>query len=195
MTSMKKMARVLALAAAVGAGFVAKAEAIPIISLNPSSATVTTGDSVAVDVVLSNLDEVTGGFFLVLSFDNTIFTAVSATSGAALGATLDFSDLSGVSSVSLDFASLETVGVLTGLQGPFPSNIVLGTVNFDAIADGTGNFGVVAPVDVSNGDGSALIPVCIEGQPCGSVPEPGLLALLGTGLATLVVRRRARREQ
>jgi hypothetical protein len=192
MTSMKKMARVLALAAVIGGGFVARAEAIPIISINPSSTAVTAGNSVSVDIVLSNLGEVTGGFFLVMSFDNTLLSGTGYSSGAALGSTLDFGAGFSGGTVDLDFVSLESTATLAGLQGPFPSSIILGTVNFDAIADGTANFGVDA-VDVSNGDGTALIPVCIDGH-CPTVPEPGLMALLGAAAATYGVRRRASRQ-
>ena len=188
----KKAFCVMALALLVGAGSATRAEAIPIISLSASSASWIAGDAVAVDVVITGLDEATGGIDIDVSYDDpSLDGAGYSFSAAAFGDVTNGIDLSlGFNSglVNLNFTSFEPEALLTGLQGPFPSGpLVLATINFTAIGSGQGGF-AIDRVNLSNNDGTALLPVCIAGDPC-QVPEPGTLALFGAALAALGTRR------
>jgi hypothetical protein len=53
--------RAVAIALALGIGVVAQAEAVPVVSINPASQTVMTGDAVSADIVVSGLTELIGG--------------------------------------------------------------------------------------------------------------------------------------
>jgi len=192
---MNKAFCVIALAVLVGAGSVTRAEAIPVVSFSGIPGTWDAGDSFSVDVVVTGLDEATGGVNLDLTFDDTTLTGVGYSFGATAFNTpvdglngLDFSGGFAGNQVNLNWTSFELQAVLTAAQGPFPSGpLVLATVDFDATGTGTGGFSFET-VHLSDNDGLALLPVCIEGEPC-PVPEPGTLALFGAALAALGVRR------
>jgi hypothetical protein len=192
---MNKAVCIVALALLVGAGSVTRAEAIPVVSLSGIPAIWIIGDSFKVDVVVTGLDEATGGVNIDLTFDDTTLTGTGYGFGAIAFNTpvdlvngLDLSTGFAGTTVNLNWTSFELQAVLTAAQGPFPSGpVTLATVNFDATASGANGFGFQT-VDLSNNDGTALLPVCIAGQPC-PVPEPGTLALFGAALAAFGVRR------
>lgn len=189
MRSIRSVTRVLALAIVAAIGLAARAEAIPIISVTP------VGNDAVIE--LSNVEEPIGAFYVLLNFDDVTLNFTGHTVGAAMGVGIDLSDaaLSGAP-VELNFTSTETQLALAALQGNpapgFPVTIVLATAHFDAPTTNL-TYGIV-DVELSNNPGTALVPVCIAGQPC-RIPEPGLLALLTAGVAAWGVRRRVRRPE
>jgi hypothetical protein len=171
------------------AGLVGRVEAAPItVSVDPVSQEVLNGASVLVDILVSGGDPI-GGVSFLLNFDSSILTGV--------GFTLDASLDPGVIEFGPGFSGGTYDSQVVGL---LPSaNFRLGTLEFLAIApgvspltfhqttlssvDGLSSF---APKGVVNGQ------VCV-GQPC-PVPEPGLLAMFGSGAVALIAAARRRRS-
>lgn len=224
--SIRKAARILALAVLAGVFFAVQAEAIPIISISPVSQNKVVTDPVSVDIVVSGLGalEEVGAFNLILSFNSLVLAPTGGLGvgfipdpAGKMGLGLDVS--AGFSAGKLDLTYLaEDFGIpgpdaadqtaLRALQG---GGFVLARVNFTAIADGfsplvlsvvgpAGTFlstglGFVLPATSQNGSvcvGDPNQPAC---QQVSAVPEPGTVALLGTGICALFVRyrRQARR--
>ena len=208
MTNMKnnKSLRMLALAIApLSLWMGGQAQAIPIVSIAPTSQEAAVGDTVSIDINVSGLGptELVGGFSALLSFDDTIL------SGAGFILDPDSNmdpifDLSfGFSGGELDLFFVAMEADLSG-QG---AGFTLARVTFSAIANGISDFilsvapstgiflsdelGFELPADSANGL------VCV-GAPCPvtQVPEPGIAVLFSTGLLFVTVGawRRRRRE-
>lgn len=213
------MTRVLAIAAAIAVGVLARAEATPIVSISPATQNANVGDPVNIDIIVTGLTEPVGGFSFDLGFDDTIITGNGSgpgpgtgyTIGAGLGAApLDLSfgfGAAGTSPLNLFVAADATLNAagLAALQG---TGFTLATINFTAIAPGLSPL-TLSNVVLSNADGSATLSsqftngdVCVgapAGVPCARqvepVPEPTSMLLLGTGVATLVARRRTKNRR
>lgn len=195
MRTMKAL-RVLTLAILIGAGSVTQAAALPIVSFAGVPGSWTAGDTVSIDIVVTGLEEATGGVNIDVLFDNTTLAGTGWSFGNVAfinpvdgGNGLDFSLGFAGNSVNLNWTSFEDPADLFVAQGPFPNlgALVLATLTFDATGDGQGGF-AFETVDLSDNLGEGLLPVCIEGQPC-PVPEPATFALFGAALAAFGVRR------
>ncbi|MDQ2696515.1 MAG: cohesin domain-containing protein [Pseudomonadota bacterium] len=168
------------------AGLPAAGTAITL-NLLPSAATVTAGDMIDVDVLVSGLGAgappSVGAFDLDVAFDPVIFTPVDVVFGPFLGDPLlleALTDFSFAVAGIVDFAevSLLSAAALDALQ---PASFVLATLSFAAQADGSGAFRLVGDRRVDDPFGNKL-----------AVPVPVAAALLGAGLLALAgVRRRA----
>jgi len=146
MKSIRKVARFLALAVVAGAMIAARAEATPIISVSPASQTVTQGDNVSVDIIVSGLTtDAVGGVSFLLSYDASILkgTTFVLDPDAKMGFALDPVDndfgsgfgAGGSSPFEAFFladVSLDNTALL-GLQG---TGFRLATVNFSAVLPG-----------------------------------------------------------
>jgi hypothetical protein len=216
--SIGKTKRILVLGILAGVLFAVRAEAVPIVSITPVSQTVNVGDPVSVDILVSGLGalEAVGGFSLILSFNSAILSGVgfaidpdskmgvedSSLSGGFAGGTLDLFVF------AEDFAPAgpgpEEFTNLKALQG---AGFRLATINFSAIGAGLSplTLSVAAPggTFLSDALGNNLTATGENGSVCvapaagvpancdvAAVPEPGTIALFGTGVAALLVRRR-----
>jgi hypothetical protein len=209
MTKVMKALGIGALAALLVVGSMKQVEAAPIVTLSPNTQVVGLNQAFSVDVLVSGLTGTAagavGGFSFLLSFNPALLGGVNYVldpdfkMGAELDLSFGFNGGTGSpfdAFVVADFALDGTA--LAGLQGTgfrlmtlnFTSKAIEGlsalTLSQVVLTDAPGN-GELASTSVSGS-------VCVDrdGQnPCPQqVPEPGLLALLATGLATAAVRRR-----
>lgn len=201
MTSINKVMRVLALAAILGAGFAVQAEAIPIVSVSPSSTSVAVGDTFSIDILVSGLGagEEVGGYSLFLAFDSSKIKGTGYTddpdSKMSPGTAFPPVGFGAGGASPLELFFVADAGTDLSTQG---GGFRLARVTFEAIAPGLsrlklskiGSFlsdGAGADLPATAQHGS----VCV-GDPAGcKVPEPGLLALLGAGLSAFAMRRRS----
>lgn len=214
---MTKRLKALSLVAAlvVAAGPV-RSEAATI-SLIPATQTIAVGGTATVDVVVSGLlaSETVGGFSFLLSFDGSKLGAPAGyTVGAGMGPVpLDLSGgFAGLGGSPLDMFVLAD-GALDEptLKAGQGASFTLAQVTLTGLAEGLSGLTLsVVPgaAFLSNFDGTAEIAaqvingsVCVDnsgtGQACDTafIPEPATMSLLGTGLATLFVRRRRQQRQ
>ena len=205
MNRFQKVLRVLAMGVMVGT-IAAQAEAATI-SISPVSQDAVIGGSVFADVLVGDLaaDESVGGVSFELSFNDSILSGVGYTVDPddKMGAEFDLSfGFAGGAGSPLDifFIADDTLdhAALKALQG---DGFRVARIEFLAIANGlsglnlavspsTGIFladaaGAELPANSRNGS------VCVGGN-C-TAPEPGLLALFGTAIGAMTVRRRRAR--
>ncbi|MGE0593060.1 MAG: PEP-CTERM sorting domain-containing protein [Vicinamibacterales bacterium] len=205
MKSVYKAVGVLVLAALVAVGSAAKAEALTI-SITPSTQDAFVGNLVSVDIVASDITDPIGGFFFEIDFNDAVLAGDSYTNdpdGKMGPAPDDFSlGFTGGNGSPLDlFFIADATWDETDLSTAQGASFILATIRFMAVGTGLSPIRINA-FDISNWDGSDTLPaaavngsVCVGPQgstvpPNCTVPEPGLFAMLGVGLAGLVVARR-----
>jgi PEP-CTERM motif len=174
-------------------GFFGLLRATPILAISldfvPVSQTVGLGQSVTVDVVISNLGAgiplSVGAFDLDVNFDLTILSPTDVTFGPFLGDPGPFEALTSFtfSPGVADFAevSLLSVPALDALQ---PASFTLATLSFDTLAVGTSPL-TFSQVIVDDAFGNKLTIDAGSGS-VNVVPEPGTFLLLVTGLVGLL---------
>ncbi|MEO8309828.1 MAG: PEP-CTERM sorting domain-containing protein [Caldimonas sp.] len=205
MKSIHRTLQRLALAALAATAFLSQAEAGPVVTVTPATQMIGVTGMATVDIIVSGLNEPTGGFSFTLGYNDTFLLGDSFLAdpgGKMLGAT-DLSFGFGFPSLgNLDLfvladkdANEAALGVSEG------SSFILATVTFKGLAEGLSPL-TLSNVVLSNFDGSAdlagvtavngEICVSITGAPCAinPVPEPETMVLLATGLAALALRRR-----
>jgi hypothetical protein len=166
-------------------------------TLTVSAPTVTVGSSVAVDVLIADVIDLST-FQFALGYDANLLAFTGFTGGTFLGApAITDYDIIDVSSGLLGY-----VYGLTYAQTGVNGSGGLITLNFNTLAAGTSFFdfsnvlflnsdpsgnGDIA-IDAINGS-LAILPVVVT-PPTGDVPEPASLLLLGAGGAAFLARRR-----
>ncbi len=165
--------------------FVVGAASAATIGFSPASQTVAVGDSLAVDLVISDLDgEIVSAYDLDVTYDASILSATNVTFGPFLGDEFFFEvfndfDLSGPGVVDLAQLSLLSDFELALMQ---PDSFVLATLEFDAVGLGTSSLDFV--FDAPNGiQGRDALPLDIAAQSGSAsvVPEPGAALLFVVG--------------
>ena len=155
------------------------------LSLVPSSATVTTGNTVNVNVIISGLGNPpsVGAFDLNVGFNPAIFAPTAVTFGAFLGnpdlfEALTAFDFSTPGRVEFAEVSLLSPSELDALQR---SSFLLAILSFTAISNGASPFIFVGDQRVDDAFGNKLRI---------TIPEPATVFLLGLGLIGLGIIRR-----
>ena len=157
------------------------------LSLVPSSATVTTGNTVNVNVFISGVGDPpsVGAFDLNVGFDPAILAPTGVTFGAFLGDPTLFEALTAFDFGTpgrVEFAevSLLLPSELDALQR---SGFLLAILSFSAIGNGTSPFFFAGNQIVDDAFGNKL-----------PIPEPATVFLLGLGLIALRIIRRPLRK-
>lgn len=183
-----------------------------LIGIDPVFQSANIGDTVSVDIVVSDLaaDESVGGVSLFLSFDDSILRGEDFTLDPlnVMGNEDDFfSGFAGGDGSPLELIFLADFlldhAALQALQG---DSFVAATVLFTAIGDGLSLLNLsVAPTDgifLSDAEGSEIGTQAVNGSVCvgdpagcvTTVPEPETMALLGLGFALIAIRGCRRRR-
>jgi len=137
---------------------------------------VSNGDSVAVDVVITDRgSDIVSAYDVDIAYDANVLTAIDVTFGGLLGTPPSTSqqsfDLSNPGIVEVAEQSLLDEALLDTMQ---PDDFTLATVTFDAIADGVSNLDFLWTAgNVVEGANNQVI--------IGNVPEPASIALLTMG--------------
>ena len=189
---MKRMSKALTILVAtilVGAGFATRAEATAITLDN----VIVSATEVNADLVVSALNEASGGFSAQITYSAADFTGATYLldpSGKFSDGTPPNLDLSfGFGGGVLDLFLLAgfTPAELVVAQGPFPTAFALAHVTFTRSSPTAGTLLGLANLTLSNADGSGIIPL--------NAPEPASMLLVGAGLAGLVARRKLSRAR
>lgn len=178
------------------------AAAAPIITVVPGTQNVGVGDTLSVDVVVTDLWEPLRGFRVVLTFDSTVLSGVSFTYGSEWSSAggLEFLPIGGAFVTPGSFQVLRTTSETTPVLPNSSGQLTLLRLTFSALAEGLSPldlyFGSGGPTTELAGPSGTTIggvtgangSVCV-GE-CSSVPEPGSLALAAAGLVGVALRRR-----
>jgi hypothetical protein len=175
------------------------------ISVLPASQTVSPGDTVTLQLFISNLGgQIVGDFDLNIGFDSSLLTFNSYTLGGSLGAipaqAFDFS-LGEIGPGSLNLAEVSTLSgaALDALQSdPFSLASIVFTVV--ALSPGTSTTVRITNVNaLGDANGNALPVAAVESATLirsgvTTIPEPATYLSFGTGLLLLIALRWWRRS-
>jgi hypothetical protein len=167
------------------------------ISVAPADSTVNVGDSFSIDILINDVINL-WDYQFDLFFDPTIVRADSVSDGGFLtsgGGTSLFTDLGESNPLSLVFDNVTGMITLVDvLLGPAPpatgatGSGILASIQFTALATGVSPFRLDG-LFLDDPDANAIDATVVNGSVT-SVPEPGTLLLIASGVIAAASRRR-----
>lgn len=162
----------------------------------PASTTVSIGDSLDVDIILSGLtaeNEIVSAFDLDVSYDSTLLTADFVTFGMDLGDPLWFEALTDYDTSTAGIVDLAELSFLSDSELDFlqGDSVTLATLTFSAIGTGDAAFSFLWGDfdDIKGFNAEIIYP---DSAP---VPEPATMLLFGTGIAGIASSRFRRKKK
>jgi hypothetical protein len=164
------------------------------ISLDPAQSTLSLGESVDVDLIVSGLGDMTapslGIFDIDVAYDPGVLQLNFVSFGSELSVLFPSIQIAtpSIGSVNLFELSLDAAVDLDANQ---PGSFTIATLTFELVAFGSS---AITPTVTTLGDGFALpLPVdSVRGATVSAIPEPSAAVLWAAGL--LVLRGRLRRR-
>ena len=173
-------------------------QAMPVVSLSPSTSYGLVGDTMYVDLLWSgDSGDYLGAWDVDISYDSTVvsYAGSSFHTGVDSWGCIICGDGSVSGTIDLYESSLDSVADLTANQDGLGNAFTLATLEFQALADGFS--GLLFGASIFGDEyGSAITPELIDGGICVgegkcviSVPEPSSLLLMLLGSLGLTCRR------
>jgi cohesin domain-containing protein/PEP-CTERM motif-containing protein len=152
--------------------------ALPIVSIEPVTSIVAPGDSFFLDINISNVEDLFG-FQFDLAFDPAVLSAITIVEGSFLSSVGESFFIPGIIdnlAGTIAFTANSLLGPIVGASG----SGTLARLNFTSTSPGTS---IVSLSNVLLLDSSLFeIAAATQDANLTSVPEPGSIVLLGTGL-------------